>query len=161
MKRLKFETRTGGGTVLCPPPTFFFPDFKDYTERVHLKGIWSFEQYQKNIINSFNACSLHAFVICKFNGKQRMATFAGDSFIDVNENWEDNTYIRRHVFFLFFYFFRLLWIVRKTNAIVSHRNTSIYIYVHINKITILFIQNMVQVLTMIFCKLVRFFIFLC
>ena len=34
---------------------------------------------------------LHAFEIDKFNGKQRMATFAGNYVIDDNENCEDNT----------------------------------------------------------------------
>ena len=33
----------------------------------------------------------NAIVIDKFNGKQRMVTFAGDTVIEDDENWEDNT----------------------------------------------------------------------
>ena len=35
----------------------------------------------------------NAIVIDKLNGKQRMVTFAGDSVIEDDENWEDNTLI--------------------------------------------------------------------
>ena len=33
----------------------------------------------------------NAIVIDKFNGKHRMVTFAGDTVIEDDENWEDNT----------------------------------------------------------------------
>ena len=49
----------------------------------------------------------NAILIDKFNGKQRMVTFAGDTVIEDDENWEDNTLNLLLIFFIQNYLWNL------------------------------------------------------
>ena len=52
----------------------------------------------------------NAIVIEKFNGKKRMVTFAGDTVIEDDENWEDNTLNLLLIFFIQNYLWNLTMI---------------------------------------------------
>ena len=65
------------------------------------------EQRLNNLMGAHRSVIFNAIVIEKFNGKKRMVTFAGDTVIEDDENWEDNTLNLLLIFFIQNYLWNL------------------------------------------------------
>ena len=65
-----------------------------------LEYVWKMRVSMSRFSEIFNA-----IVIDKFNGKQRIVTFAGNTVIEDDENWEDNNFFIRNIYTIDWYMF--------------------------------------------------------